>query len=187
MLPAWWLKMLPMYHKIEFCNLSGILVENFTRSKSPFLIQLHPGRCGSDLSWQLHYNDVIIVQLYHDGQGRIQEFQNWGRGRIFVVWGLFWYFWLRGHKSEAVSLLVSVSLFLYIFFYRKWDWDQKWDHLTFMAPEPDVHWMCPCMLLVLMSRSSRVLKLSVLTQSRFNSQRDSIFLCWFQCLIQYLQ
>ena len=28
-------------------------------------------------------------------------------------------FRLRGHKSEMVSLLVSVSLFLYIFFYRK--------------------------------------------------------------------
>ena len=44
--------------------------------------------------------------------------------------------WLCGHKSETISLLVSVSLFLYIFFYRKWDWDQKWDRLTFMALEP---------------------------------------------------
>ena len=40
--------------------------------------------------------------------------------------------------GETVLLLVLVSLFLYIlFFYRKCDWDQKWDSLTFMAPEPD--------------------------------------------------
>ena len=50
-----------------------------------------------------------------------------------------------------VSLLVSVSLFLYIFFYRKCDWVQKWDRLTFMAPEPErllVLELCFCCLVV---------------------------------------
>ena len=65
---------------------------------------------------------------------------------IYIIYRSKWYAkkkirlktWLRGHKSETASLLVSVSLFLYIFFYRKWDSDQKWDSLTYMAPESDL-------------------------------------------------
>ena len=44
--------------------------------------------------------------------------------------------WLRGHKSETISLLISISLSVKEYIGEKWDWDQKWDRLTFMAPEP---------------------------------------------------
>ena len=43
--------------------------------------------------------------------------------RIFMIFYIkkkrVIYIWPRGHKSETVSLMVSVSLFFYIFFYRK--------------------------------------------------------------------
>ena len=45
--------------------------------------------------------------------------------------------WLRGHKSETVSLLISISLSVKEYIEEKWDWDQKWDRLAFMAPEPE--------------------------------------------------
>ena len=45
----------------------------------------------------------------------------------------------RGHKSEMVSLLISVSLSVKEYIEEKWDWDQKWDRLAFMAPEPDLN------------------------------------------------
>ena len=41
--------------------------------------------------------------------------------------------WLRGHKSEMVSLLISISLSVKEYIEEKWDWDQKWDCLAFMA------------------------------------------------------
>ena len=47
--------------------------------------------------------------------------------------------WLQGHKSETVSLLISISLSEKEYIEEKWDWDQKWDRLSFMAPGPDVH------------------------------------------------
>ena len=43
---------------------------------------------------------------------------------------------LRGHKSETVSLLISISVSVKEYIEEKWDWDQKWDRLAFMAPEP---------------------------------------------------
>ena len=44
---------------------------------------------------------------------------------------------LRGHKSETVSLLISISLSVQEYIEEKWDWDQKWDRLAFMAPAPE--------------------------------------------------
>ena len=45
---------------------------------------------------------------------------------------------LRGNKSETVSILISISLSVIEYIEEKWDWDQKWDRLAFMAPEPDL-------------------------------------------------
>ena len=41
--------------------------------------------------------------------------------RFYLTWAesAYEFFWLRGHKNETVSLLISVSLFLYTFLYIK--------------------------------------------------------------------
>ena len=49
------------------------------------------------------------------------------------------FFRLQGHKSETVSILISISLSVKEYIEEKWDWDQKWDCLAFMAPEPEEH------------------------------------------------
>ena len=86
-------------------------------------------------------------------------------------------FWLRGHKSETVSLLVSVSRFLDIFYYRKWDWDQKWDCLTFMAPEPGLirraaHFSSSHVKVKWYRTSTQFLDKSHFLKVRFNDARD---------------
>ena len=86
----------------------------------------------------------ILIFFIQGWNGRYTYYQNCGPNELYFIPNIndILYIlckrltWLRGHKSETVSLLVSVSLFLYIFFYRKWDWDQNWDRLTFMALEP---------------------------------------------------
>ena len=75
-------------------------------------------------------------------------------------------YWLQGHKSETVSILISISLSVKEYIEEKWDWDQKWDRLPFMAPEPgdrklisqlrvwcqtytDIHWLFALLELVI--------------------------------------
>ena len=41
-------------------------------------------------------------------------------------------------KMETVSLLISISLSVKYYIGEKWDWDQKWDRLAFMAPDSDI-------------------------------------------------
>ena len=48
-----------------------------------------------------------------------------------------------------VSLLISISLSVKEYIEEKWDRDQKWDRLTFMAPEPGLQprtWWDDCLL-----------------------------------------
>lgn len=59
----------------------------------------------------------------------------------------------RAHKTYKSSLLISVSLFCYIFFLKNWDWDQKWPCLSFMSPGPDFHTVA-CQLVIKITNKS---------------------------------
>ena len=84
--------------------------------------------------YSIYSGDIFYSGFFYQRRQMSQmvksQVRTWNR-LTFKHWAIET--WLQGHKSQTVSLLVSVSLFLYIFFYRKWDWDKKWDHLTFMA------------------------------------------------------
>ena len=88
------------------------LSSSFLMCDAPFSLGLQSGVIFASQPYGLPLNETIMPQYFQKlGYRRHMV------GKVSTVVDIV--SWFRGHKSETISLLVSVSLFLYIFFYRK--------------------------------------------------------------------